>query len=73
MVQILVTAHPVFEDIDSDGDLDLFVGNYNGTILFFENIGNENIFEYSYISEILNVDVAHILLQFLKILILMGI
>ena len=52
------SLHPVFEDIDSDGDLDLFVGNYNGTILFFENIGNENIFEYSYIYEIPNVDVG---------------
>ncbi len=29
---------PTFTDIDSDGDLDLIVGENNGTLIFFENI-----------------------------------
>ncbi len=32
-------AHPKFVDIDNDGDLDAFVGNEIGNILFFRNIG----------------------------------
>lgn len=30
---------PAFVDIDADRDFDLFVGNYTGTTLFYENLG----------------------------------
>lgn len=32
-------AFPSVADIDNDGDVDLFVGGYEGSILFFENTG----------------------------------
>ncbi|MHC1776851.1 MAG: T9SS type A sorting domain-containing protein [Lentimicrobium sp.] len=32
-------AFPAVADIDNDGDVDLFVGGYEGSILFFENTG----------------------------------
>ncbi|WP_415409633.1 beta strand repeat-containing protein [Synechococcus sp. A10-1-5-9] len=30
-------ANPAFADADNDGDLDLFIGNFNGDTLFFRN------------------------------------
>lgn len=37
------SSSPAFADIDSDGDLDLFVGEYDGSTLFFENTGSGGI------------------------------
>lgn len=36
-------AVPAFVDIDNDGDADLFVGDYAGDVIFFENIGTAKI------------------------------
>jgi len=37
---------PEFCDIDNDDDYDLFIGNYNGQIYFYENIGDRYNFEF---------------------------
>jgi len=42
---------PTFADIDNDGDLDFFTGNYVGTVNFYENIGmSNNMPEYEYVT-----------------------
>ncbi len=33
-------ARPTFADLDGDGDTDLFVGGYDGTVKYFENKGS---------------------------------
>ncbi|MCK5252781.1 MAG: VCBS repeat-containing protein, partial [Thermoplasmata archaeon] len=34
-------ASPLLVDFDSDGDIDIFVGNYNGTFRYYENTGTK--------------------------------
>ena len=40
-------ASPTFADIDSDGDLDAFVGNNEGNTLFFRNFGTASNAEFT--------------------------
>ncbi|HEC93616.1 MAG TPA: VCBS repeat-containing protein, partial [Candidatus Atribacteria bacterium] len=37
---------PVFCDINNDGKYDLFVGNWDGTIYYYKNIGSEKLPKY---------------------------
>ncbi|MCC7090516.1 MAG: VCBS repeat-containing protein [Nitrosomonas sp.] len=39
LVNMGFEAKATFIDIDGDGDMDAFIGQYNGTIQFFKNIG----------------------------------
>jgi len=36
-------ANPTFADIEGDGDMDAFVGEYNGGMVFFRNDGTRNM------------------------------
>ncbi len=36
-------SHPEFADIDGDGDMDLFIGTYDGTTRFFLNAGTTSM------------------------------
>ena len=40
-------AAPVFADIDADGDLDAFIGNYDGNTVFFQNNGTSAVPDFS--------------------------
>ena len=47
-----------FSDIDNDNDFDMFVGNFNGIIQFFENIGDANYPDFLFNENILNIDLS---------------
>ena len=40
LTKVGFSSSPIFADLDSDGDLDAFIGNHSGEIKYFENIGN---------------------------------
>jgi len=42
---------PVFNDIDNDGDYDLFIGNSDGLIVHYKNIGSNENYHYEFITE----------------------
>ena len=45
---------PTFADIDNDGDLDAFIGNLNGQILFFRNDGTPSVPNYTQFTDTTN-------------------
>ncbi len=49
---------PFFADIDFDEDYDLFIGNFNGNVEYYENIGNKYSHEYLYSENISNIDLS---------------
>ncbi len=42
------SSTPALVDIDNDGDLDLFSGATNGRIIFYQNTGTPNAFEFTF-------------------------
>jgi hypothetical protein len=42
---------PEFVDMDTDGDMDVFIGNQSGQFSYFENIGTANAPSFSFVSE----------------------
>ncbi len=42
MIDVGMNSHPTFADIDADGMQDMFVGNLNGQLAYFRNVGATN-------------------------------
>ena len=49
---------PTFADIDGDGDMDYFVGDWNGKIFYFENTGNPSQPSFANSVEFLDIDLS---------------
>ncbi|MEM1050284.1 MAG: FG-GAP-like repeat-containing protein [Pseudomonadota bacterium] len=49
LADVGVDAAPTFVDIDNDGDLDLFVGNYDGDLRYYQNTGTASSPTYTFV------------------------
>ncbi|MER3524593.1 MAG: hypothetical protein C4326_11160 [Ignavibacteria bacterium] len=45
-IDVGISARPVFADIDTDGDPDMFIGNLNGEVAFYRNTGTAQLPSY---------------------------
>jgi hypothetical protein len=45
-VDVGTLSNPAFVDIDNDGDFDLFIGDYDGALSYYENTGSPSVFNY---------------------------
>jgi len=45
-IQVSGLSKPSFQDLDYDGDFDLLIGEYWGTLSYFENIGTPQTFDF---------------------------
>ena len=53
-------SSPEFCDIDNDNDFDLFIGCNDGTVWYFENIGDSVSYDFQYVTDTyFNIDVGN--------------
>ena len=50
-IDVGFVAHPTFCDIDADNDYDLFIGNRDGYIYFYRNIGDSVNYDFEFVTD----------------------